>query len=99
MPRDFLARFTQTHRLLKALDRLATAQETQNALLTRLVTHVCGPEVVSVTPEELRVHSGVTFSRDEEQGRILDFIARMERDTGHAPTEEEVLAFLDGQTV
>lgn len=99
MRRDFLSRLVQSRRVVRLLDRIATAHDHQNVLLARLVDHVCGPEVVPVSQDELRGVSGVTFSRDEEQGRILDFIATVERDTGHSPTEDEVLAFLDGQKV
>jgi len=99
MKQSFLGRFLQSRRLLKALERLTVAMETQSHQLTRLADHLCGPEVLPATPEDLRHLSGVSFSRDADQGRILDFIERFHRASGREPTEEETLEFLEGRPV
>lgn len=97
MKRSLFNWVVRSRRALKALDRLVAAQEQQTVLLARIADRVAGPVTEPLPPDELRRVSSVSFSRDEEQGRILDFIARVERDTGHSPTEDEVLAFLEGQ--
>ena len=99
MKQTFLARLLQSRRLLKSVERLVRAQEAQTALLERLVVHIVGPETPAASPDDLRVFSGVTFSRDSEQGQILDFIARFHAASGREPTEEEMLEYLEGRPV
>lgn len=99
MKQSFLARLLQSRRLLKAVERLTAAQESQAQSLRRIADHLVGPEVEPATSEDLRHLSGVSFSRDEDQGRILDFIERFHKASGREPTEEETLDFLEGRPV
>lgn len=97
MKPDFLGRWLQTRRILKTLDRIAAAQERQTLYIARLVEHLCGPEVTEVTPEALKTHSGVTFSADHEQVRMLDLADRFEEASGRPPTDEELMDLMDGR--
>ena len=98
MKSSFLDRFLQTRRLLRTLDRLAQTHEQQVRLLARLADHFC-PEVVAVSPEDLRAHSGVSYAEDLEQGTILRFVEKTVRDTGREPTEEEIIDYVEGRAV
>ena len=82
-------------RLLRALDRQTAAIEIQNQLLARLVDRFA-PEVPAASAEDLRA-TGVSYTRDREQARILEFIGRMQQDVGREPTDEELLTYLDEQ--
>ena len=94
-----LNRWIQSRRALKTLERIAKAHDEHTVLLRRLVDHLVGPQHETASDGDLKRLSGVSFSRDEEQGRILEYIDRVYRDTGHQPTEDEVLAFLEGRPV
>ena len=96
---DVLRTFTRSRRLLSALDRIATAQTQQAHQLQRLADHFLGPEVADPSPEDVKVHTGISYTRDHEQARILDYIASVHSALGRDPTEEEVLAFLEGSPV
>jgi hypothetical protein len=65
----------------------------QNRILARLADHVA--PAFHVEPLDQAVRS-VDFSEDPVQGRVLDFIDRMQRDLGREPTEDEIIAHLDG---
>lgn len=75
-------------RMENHLNRLATAVEQMAA--------VVAPKVVETSSEELR-STGVSYSRDLEQGRALQFEEEIFRKLGRAPTEAEILDFLDGK--
>ena len=87
---DFLGRFVQTRRVLRTLERIASALESQSAQLHRLADHLCGAEVEATSDADLKVHSGVTFSSDSEQVWVLDVIDRFRRASGREPTEDEL---------
>lgn len=94
---DFLSRLTQTRRFLRALDRIAAAQE-QQTLLLRRIADALAPLAPEVSEADLKT-SGPTFSRDEEQGRILEYCQRVQAATGRYPTEDEIVDWLDGKPV
>ena len=81
------------------LERIAATHDRQTLLLQRLVDHLVGPQGEVLDEADLKRASGVSFSRDEEQGRILEFVGRFHRASGREPTEDEVLAFLDGRPI
>jgi hypothetical protein len=91
-----LTNFLRLRHFLKAFDRLVAAQESQAHSLLRLANHVAGIEVSEPSPEDLQKLSGVSYVRDGEQRRIQDFEDQMFRRLGRAPTEDEIIAFLDG---
>lgn len=84
---SFLQRMTHLRRTLRALERLATGIEQQNLLLTRIADHLA--PVIDPQPAD-RVTTGPSFSRDEEQVLIQDYVEKVKRDTGHDPTDEEI---------
>ena len=92
---DFLSRVLLLRRVILALERLATAQEQQTRLLQRLVDRIA-PEPPPVTPADLK-QTSATFVDRGEAVRMQDYIERVYTDTGREPTEEEILAYLDGE--
>ena len=93
----FWSRFLQIRHTLKTLSTIASHLGSIDRQLVRIGDHLCGPEVIPVPEVELRVHSGVSFATDHEQGKILSFVEKFHRDIGREPTEDEVLDFLDGK--
>jgi hypothetical protein len=91
-----LTQFLRIRHFLRSFDRLVVAQEQQAHALTRLANHVAGIEVSEPSPEDLQRLSGVSYVRDGEQVRIQAFEDQMFRRLGRGPTEEEIVAFLDG---
>lgn len=85
-----ISRFGQTRRGLRALDRIATALETQAALLTRMA------EVVAPLPPDAPSlqDTGVSFCNEAELARIAGFIERTVHVTGRVPSDDEVLQWL-----
>lgn len=92
--RTVLRVYMTQRRLLKLLERLTLAQERQTALLERLTNQWAPPPRV-FQPEDLAVTVPV-FSRDEEHARIQAYIERCQADLQRAPTDEEIVRFLDG---
>jgi len=66
----------------------------QNVYLKRIADHLA-PDLKG-EPVDQATRS-VDFSEDLTQARILDYIDRTIRDVGREPTEDEILAFLDGK--
>ena len=93
----FWSRFLQIRHTLKTLSTIASHLGSIDRSLVRITEHLCGPIPVEEPEAELRIHSGMTFATDQEQGRILNFVERFHRDVGREPTEDEVLDFLDGK--
>lgn len=94
-----LRRFTQSRRALTDLHTLAEAQVSLAASLKRIADHLCGPNLPEPDPQILRADTGVSYSRDEEQTKILDYVERTTKDTGRPPTDDEIVRFLDGVEV
>lgn len=93
---SLIDRFTKLRRLLKALDRIAVAQESQARSLQRLADHFA-PEAPAETPaKDLKVLTGVSYARDIELATIEVFKERMWRDQRRTPTDEEISDWLDG---
>lgn len=95
MKLPFVTRLVTMRRLLKDLHRIADAKESIARSLQRLADRFA-PEAIDQPEEQIRQHSAVSYSRDEEQAKILDFVTRLERDLGREPTEQEIVDHLDG---
>jgi hypothetical protein len=92
---SWLSTWTQTRSFLKALGRIAAAQEDQAKSLRRLADHYA-PEPPA--EDEDLASTGVSYARDEDQGRILEYVDRMWREVGREPTAEEILQMLEDTT-
>ena len=94
---DVVTRILALRRVILALERLATAQESQTALLQRLVDHLAPATVAAIDPAELQKVSGVSHVSYSELGSVQDYVEQVQRAVGRPPTEEEIAAFLDGE--
>lgn len=79
--------------LVHELRGLRAAQQQQNVLLARLVDHVA-PIAPETDPEIVRTETGLSYADTTEQALILDYVMRTTRDTGHVPTDDEILIYL-----
>jgi hypothetical protein len=96
MKLDFLNRFVTARRLLRTLDRLATAQEQQVALLARIADRVAPTPLPEASKTDL-LTTGPSYGRDADFVRIEEFIERCEKDLKRPPTEDEIVDFLEGR--
>jgi len=83
------------------LRKILTELEAQNISLkyiaqslSRIADHVA-PVITEPTAADLK-STGISFTRDAEQGRILDFQNYMYRTFGRWPSDEEIVKHLDG---
>lgn len=79
-------------RLAKTLDAIEGQMRLQNELLLRLANHFA-PEIPA-PPEDLARQTSVDFLNEAEAGRVVDYIDKTMRDTGRAPTEDEIIQYL-----
>lgn len=79
--------------LLKELRGLQTQVAAQTAVLTRLADHVA-PIAPAHDPATVRAESGVDFADDQDQFLLQEYAARIHNDTGHWPTDEQLLTYL-----
>jgi hypothetical protein len=83
--------------LVRELGGIRLQLQRQTDLLERCAAHagVVSPSVVAdhAAPADL-ADSGVSFLDGIERGMVEDYIARTQTDTGRAPTDEEILAYL-----
>jgi hypothetical protein len=86
-------------RALRTLDRIDERLETQNQLLARLMDHYV-PQPPAADQEAGRDDTGVSYLDPVESLLAAQYVARTRTDTGHDPTDEEVLIYLaDEKTV
>ena len=85
-------------RTIRALERIAQAEEAQAVALGRLAEKFA-PADLPADEAEVRRGSQIDFSRDQEQARILDFSRKVQQDLGREPSEQEIVDFLDGVPV
>lgn len=96
MKLDLLARFVTTRRLLRTLDRMAAAQEQQLVLLGRIADRIAPVPLAEPSKADLR-ETGPSWGRDADFVRIEEFIQKCEQDLHRAPTEDEIVDFLEGR--
>ena len=86
-------------RVLRELAGVRAQLTRQNDLLERLAEHFA-PTIPTTSPADIAATTGVDYLDPDELGIALDYRARTERDTGHRPSDEEVLSYLvDEKTV
>ena len=79
-------------KVLRTLSAVETQLREQNMLLARLADHFA--PVLPAPPEDLARHTSVDFLNETEAGRVIDYIDKTLRDTGRAPTEDEIIQYL-----
>lgn len=86
-------------RLFGEVRAIRVQLERQNDLLERLA-NTLAPVAPTADPKEIAAVTGVDHLDATELQVALNYIARTERDTGHTPTDDEVLSYLaDERTV
>lgn len=81
--------------LLKSQERMEQSVAEIAQSLRRIADHLA-PPILEPAAEDLR-QTSVTYSRDSEQARILDFEEAIFRRLGRPPTEQEILDHLEGR--
>lgn len=89
------SRFALNRRVLTDLRRTADAAERQAAALEALLAHFAPTFDPPTDDADLRAHSGVSFSRDDEQAAVEAYKDRVREATGHIVSDEEIAHFLD----
>lgn len=82
--------------LNKSARQIDRRLEEQNLYLRRLADKFAPDQIGD--PVDPRARS-IDYSEDLQQGRILDYVERMQKDLGREPTEEELIQWLDGEAV
>lgn len=86
-------------RLFGEVRAIRVQLERQNDLLERIANQFA-PRAPVADPREVATLTGVDHLDATEMQVALHYIARTERDTGHTPTDDEVLSYLaDERTV
>lgn len=83
-------------RLTRSLDAIAASLDRQGALLLRLVDAVA-PAAPADTPADrtaVREDTGVSYLDPQEAYLAAQYVARTQQDTGHIPTDEEIMIYL-----
>lgn len=94
-----LARVLLLRRGVQALDRLADAVDRQTLLLEKLATHLLPVIPTAASKVELS-DTGVSYHDPLEAAITEEYVERVTREMGRAPTEEEILSYLaDEKTV
>jgi hypothetical protein len=79
-------------RLIRELSGIREQLTQQTALLARLTQQIA-PQLPTVDRETL-AETGLSFVDPIDQSLLLAYSARMERDTGHSPTDDELVTYL-----
>lgn len=86
-------------RVVRELAEVRAQLTRQNDLLERLADKFA-PVTPQTDPRDVAATTGVDYLDATESMIALDYIARTETDTGHRPSDEEVLSYLaDEKTV
>jgi hypothetical protein len=80
-------------RFARDLGRVGDQLERQNALLARLADRFA-PLPPVVDRDVVRGETGVDFVDSLDQYLAQQYLERIRRDTGHQPTEDEILSYL-----
>lgn len=65
----------------------------QNRLLARLADYLA-PELPVTDRETVRAETGLSYIDPVDMTLVQAFVARTEHDTGHTPTDDEILEYL-----
>lgn len=87
----------RTRTAFRALQRIAAAEERSALALERLADRYAPLPALPPSDQELRTATGNSFARDAELARIEEFVERCWKDVKRAPTEEEIVRYLDGE--
>jgi hypothetical protein len=88
-------RILLVRRVVKAIDELVVLHRRQTEALERIADRVA-PILVETSPADLK-QTTADFVDYSTQGRIQDYVERVVQDSGREPTEEEIMAYLEGQ--
>ena len=85
----------RSRRLIRSLESLAESQLRIADALDRIADRI-DPIVPDATPEEL-AKTDNSYATDQTQARIQEYVERVWKDTGRAPTDDEVVRYLEGE--
>lgn len=86
-------------RLVRELAGIREQMTLQTAILTRVAAQVA-PTPPVVDRELVAADTGLSFVDPVDQAILLDYAARVERDTGHTSTDDELASYLaDEKTI
>jgi hypothetical protein len=88
-----LAGLLYLRRVARSLDAITASLDRQGDLLLRLVDHLAPPPPPA-DRAAVREDTGVSFLDPQEAYLAATYIARTQNDTGHIPTDEEVMIYL-----
>ena len=94
MKLPLITRWITTRRALRSLDRIATALDRQTILLARLADHVAPLQPPEPDPDDLRRAHSVDSIDLPELLLVQAYSEKMRNQTGHEPSDEEILQFL-----
>jgi hypothetical protein len=80
--------------LVTGLQGIEAQLAVQNDLLARIADHLAPMPPAAISADQLASQTGVDHLSALELALVEDYVARTARDTGHTPTEEEVLEYL-----
>jgi hypothetical protein len=80
-------------RAIRALETIGEQLTRQNVLMERLANQIA-PLAPVTNPAEVAALTGVDHLDALEVRLVDEYVVRTERDTGHTPTEDEVLSYL-----
>lgn len=82
-------------RFARDLAGIRTELTRQNAALERLADRFA-PLPVAPTDQEM-AETGLSYVDPVDQALILQYVARCENDTGHTPSDDEILSYLSDE--
>lgn len=85
----------QTRRMIRAVESLAESQRKQTLLLEKLAPYLIPMPEEPLDDVAVKEVTNITYSRDAEQVAIAAFTQKVYEQTGHIPTEQEIVDFLD----
>lgn len=89
-----LSRWLTARRALRTLDRIALALERQSLLLARLADHYAPLPPAEPDQDDLRRRGSIDTVDDTELLLAQTYADRCRQQTGHDPTDEEILIYL-----
>jgi hypothetical protein len=86
-------------RLVRELSGIREQLTRQTDILTRLANQIA-PQLPAVDRAEVAAETGVSYVDAADQAIAQEYILRTERDTGHHPTDDEIMGYLaDEKTI